>query len=214
MGLKKIFWLIIILAIIGAGVYFGYSIYQDKKAWKVEITTEYINVRDDHNVSKSEKIGKVYNGEKYKVLEIYLDDSKYVWYKIKVNKDLTGWISSGRSFPYVNEINNPNVKDEEVEENYEIDYQSPVVKFEDNVYLVYDINSINYDHLKIEEKNKYTIEHKVYYEEKPEDSDIPQYWIQYIVKDEAGNTTKKVQKIEFDVDPDPSEVLDFKDLVR
>ena len=213
MRLKKIFWIIIILGILGALAYGGYTYYQDTKAWKVEITAEFINVRSKHSM-QGEKKGVVYKGDKYKVLDIYLDDSKYVWYRIKANKDLEGWISSDRNNPYVKEINNPKVSDEEVGETYEIDYKSPVVKFDYNLYVVYDIKSINYDHLTIEEDSKYTIEHKVYYEEFPTDSDIPQYWIQYIVTDEAGNQTKKVQQIKFDVEPSRDEVLDFKDLKR
>ena len=215
MRLKKIFWLIILLAFIIAGGVIGFKFYQDAHAWKIEIITEYINVRDNHEINSKNQIGKVLMGEKYKVLDIYLDDDKYVWYKIKVNKDVTGWISSNRNNAYVKEYNNPNVGDN-TEESYKkvIDYTYPKVKYKEDVYRVYDIKSISYDHLTIEEENKYTITHKVFYEEHPTDTDIPQYWIQYIVTDEAGNTTKKVQKIEFDVEPNRDEVLDFKDLVR
>lgn len=214
MRLKKIFWLIIIFSFLGGGAFLGFKIYQDMHAWKVEIAIEFINIREEHNLY-SNKLGTVYEGEKYKVLEIYLDDQRYVWYKIKATNDIVGWISSGRNNPYVKELNNPNVDEATYsDETYELDYKKPVVKFKDNVYVVYDINSINYDHLTIEEDSEYKIEHKVYYEEHPKDTDIPQYWIQYIVTDAAGNQTKKVQKIEFDIEPKPEEVLDFANLER
>ena len=214
MSLKKLFWTIVIVAIVGGIGYFSYSLIKDHYAWKVEIAISELNVHDKHNIYEN-KIGVVYEGEKYTVKEIYLKDKRYVWYKIKFGKNKIGWIASGRNNPYVKEINNPDAKDDyDVGESYQLDYKKPVVKFADNVYEVYDLKSINYDHLTIEEASEYKIEHKVYYEEHPVDTDVPQYWIQYIVTDAAGNVTKKVQQIVFDIEPDPSTVLKFEDLER
>lgn len=214
MSLKKLFWTIIIVAIIGAGGILTYSLIKDHYAWKVEIAIEEINVRSKHDLYEA-KVGTVYEGEKYNVLEIYLKDKRYVWYKIKYDKGKEGWIASGRNNPYVKEINNPNAKDNyETGESYQLDYKKPVVKFTDNIYSVYDIKSINYDHLTIEEDSEYKIEHKIYYEAESVDTHLPQYWIQYIVTDAAGNVTKKVQQIKFDIEPDPNSVLKFADLER
>ena len=214
MSLKKLFWAIIILAMLG-GIGYGVFYYiKDKNAWKIEVVVEELHVRKEHNLYEAQ-VGTIYEGDKYNVLEIYLDDPRYVWYKIKLSGKVYGWVASGRNNNYVNEINNPNVTDYEEGESYKLDYKKPVVKFDDNVYVVYDLKSINYDHLTIEDESEFTIEHKVYYEEDPVDTDIPQYWIQYIVTDTSGNQTRIVQQIKFDIEPDPSEVLSFeKDFVR
>ncbi len=209
MKLRKIVGFIILALVLASAGYIVYRIIDEKRAWKVEITEEEINVRSKHNLYEA-KLTTVKKGETYRVLEIYLKDRRYVWYKIKLAKDKTGWIASGRNNPYVKEINNPNVEDANTGEAYELDYKAPVVKFDEDVYHVYDIKSISYDHITIEDASKYKIEHKVYYEPFPEDSDIPQYWIQYIVTDEAGNQTRKVQKIEFDIEPSSNQVLDFE----
>ena len=186
----------------------------DFNYWKVIIAIDEVNVRKEHSLYEA-KLATVYKDEKFKVLEIYLDDPRYVWYKIEYSKGATGWIASGRNNPYVEEINNPNYQtDNNVDENYQMDYKKPVVKFDNNVYMVYDINSISYKHLTIEDASSYTIEHQIYYEEHPKDTNIPQYWIQYIVTDAFGNVTKKVQQIIFDVEPDQSEVLLFENLQR
>lgn len=214
MSFKKLFWLIVIFILIGLGTFIGYKIIENKNAWKIEITIDEVNVRKEHSLYEA-KVATVYKGEKYKVLEIYLDDPRYVWYKILYARNSYGWVASGRNNPYVKEINNPNKEDNsETNEPYEMDYKKPVVKFDNNIYTVYDINSISYKHLTIEEDSTYTIEHKVYYEEHPKDTNIPQYWIQYIVTDAFGNVTKKVQQIKFDIEPDRSEVLLFEELER
>ncbi len=213
MSLKKLFWLIIILGLLGGGGFIAYHFYQDAHAWKVVIALDEVNVRENHNLYER-KMATVYEDQTFNVLEQYLDDPRYVWYKIEYEHGKTGWIASGRNNPYVKEINSPNATGNEEGNTYELDYKKPVIKFDDNLYVVYDINSISYKHLTIEEDSDYTIEHKVYYEEFPKDSDIPQYWIQYIVTDAAGNVAKKVQQIKFDIEPDRSEVLDFADLER
>lgn len=184
---------------------------KDDANWKVEITNNYINVRSKPS-SRETKIGEVKKKEKYNILEIYLEDNNYVWYKINF-KGKDGWIASSRDNPYVKEINNPNIEDTD-SVDYKIDYKKPELRFYDNVYNTYDINSINYDHLDIKDDSPYMISHTIYYEEHPIDTEIPQYWIRYTVTDKFGNSISKVQKIEFTVEPSQSEVKDFSELGR
>ena len=204
--MKKIIPIFIVLALlIVAG--FGFFIYKNeqeknKEKWKVEIIHEYINVRDKA-ATDSTVIGKAYQGNVYNVLSVNLDHPAYVWYEIEYRKGQSGWIASERNIPYVKEYNNPHFKenneDKTVEDTYEIDYINPVVRYFENEYHTHDINSIKYDHLEIEEESKYEITNKVYVEEC---KTYRNFWIQYIVTDSFGNTTKKVQKIIFEVEPD------------
>lgn len=203
--MKKILPIFFILALLIVAA-FGIFIYKNEQEknkikWKVEITKEYINVRDEPNTS-STVIGKAPQGNIYPVLSVNLDHPSYVWYEIEFRKGQSGWIASERNFPYVKEYNNPNFKADSdnstVEDTYEIDYINPIVKYYDAIYHTHDIDSITYDHLEIEEESKYEITNKIYVEEC---KTYRNFWIQYIVTDSFGNTTKKVQKIVFEVEP-------------
>lgn len=211
MKFKNVIRFVIIVTVLIGLSFGGYKLYKEltRDKWEVEITNPFINVRTDHDV-KSKQIGKVTEGSVYEVLEIYLEDEQYVWYKIKI-KDDEGWISSSRTDPFVKEINSPNAKGEET---YVIDYARPIVKYYEEEYIVENIDSINYKHLDITDDSEYTVESIVYYEEHPTDTDIPQYWIQYIVTDAFGNTTKTVQKIVFINEPPRNKVKDFSELKR
>ncbi len=206
--MKKVKLIIILLfigAFVGAGVFVFIKIKEDQAAWKIEVTEESVNVREEHGLYEY-KVGTAVKGDVFKVLDFYEDDARYVWYKIKLKNGAIGWISSGRNNPYVKEINNPKGID-----SYEIDYAKPKIRYFEDDYSVYDINSITYNHLEIEEDSEYTIEHKVYYEEHPKDREEPQYWIKYIVVDKFGNKASKMQRIIFTVEPNRDEVLDFSE---
>ncbi len=198
----KVFLVIVVLIV---GIFIYYKV--DQKKWKIEVISKEINYRSDHDAN-SNLIGKVRKGSKFKVLEVYLDDPYFIWYKVKRNMS-TGWIASDRYDPYVKEINSPN---SEVKEATVVDYNPPVLRFFDDVYYVKDIESINYDHLEVTDDSSYHLSHVVYYEEHPEDTDIPQYWIQYIAEDEAGNKASKIQKIVFENEPAPNKVKNFDEI--
>ena len=175
--------------------------------WKVEIIEPFINVRTDHNTD-SYAIAKVIQGDKYNVLDIYLDDNKYVWYKINYKGDAY-WIASDRNNSFVKEYNNPNF-----ENSSKIDYKNPQITNFEEVYEVKDLDSIEYDHLGIVEDSKYEVSHEVFYEERSEETGRPQFWIRYTIVDEYGNKTVKTQKIKFHIVPNPSEVYDISELTK
>ncbi len=179
----------------------------DQKAWKVEIINDYINVRNNHSVYDT-KIDKVEKGHKYKVIDIYLEDDNYIWYKIKLDGGKEGWIASDRSEPYVKEINNPNISTDKEE----IDYNKPILKFYTESYETESIDTITFSHLEIIEDSEYEITYEIYKEEDPVDVPGPQYWIKYIVIDAFNNRTAKVQRIIFEENPSDDKVLDFADL--
>lgn len=216
--MKKIIIIFFILAILIIAGFVGFVYVNEKDKnqikWKVEITKEYINVRDAADTS-STVIGKAYQGNIYPVLSVNLDHHAYVWYEIEYRKGQSGWIASERNFPYVKEYNNPNFKENKeennstVEETYEIDYVNPIVKYYESEYYTHDINTINYDHLEIEEDSKYEITNKVYVEDC---KSYRNFWIQYIVVDEFGNTTKKVQKIVFEKEPNTKDLPSLSEI--
>lgn len=161
-------------------------IFKDKKViineddWYVEVTNEYINVRSEASAYSS-KIGTVYEGAKFKVLDINLDDEYYYWYYIQVDYYNEGWIASGRETSYLTDFNNPH------------DIKSPTLKFYDEIYYTYSIETITYDHLEItDDKNDYIVSHEVF---KSEDN---LYWITYTVTDAAGHSISKTQQTVFE----------------
>lgn len=168
-----------------------------KKGWYVEITNEYINVRDDAHANAN-LLGTVNQGEIYEVLDMNFDNTAYYWYKIVYN-GTEAWIASRRKNPYVNDYNNPT------------DIAVPVIKYYEDVYKVVSIDDINYKHLEVvEDRDEYEITHVVYHEYKPSEY-IDQYWILYTVTDAAGKSSSKLQKIEFEEKPSEDKVLDFDD---
>ena len=64
---------------------------RDKTKEQVEITNEYINIREE-NDSQSDAVGKVYKGEIYTVLE-KVEDDYYVWCKIETTNGINGYIA-------------------------------------------------------------------------------------------------------------------------
>lgn len=198
----------IVLAIIIIVAFITQIVVDNANAWKVEITNDYVNVRKDHSVYETQ-IDKVYKGDTYKVIEIYLDDPNYVWYKIELDNGSEGWIASGRNEPYVKEINNPNASSEE---DYFVDYKSPILRFFEDTYKTESIDTITLDHLEIIEDSEYEVTYEIYKEEEPQDVPGPQYWIQYTVVDAFDNKTVKVQRIEFEITPLDDRVLDFSEL--
>lgn len=198
----------IVLAIIIIVAFITQIVVDNANAWKVEITNDYVNVRKDHSVYETQ-IDKVYKGDTYKVIEIYLDDPNYVWYKIELDGGSEGWIASGRNEPYVKEINNPNASSED---DYFVDYKKPILRFFEDTYKTESIDTITLDHLEIIEDSEYEVTYEVYKEEEPIDVPGPQYWIQYTVVDAFDNKTVKVQRIEFEITPPDDRVLDFSEL--
>ena len=201
------------------GSYYGVQYFlkwldRDESAWRIEIAIQEVNIREDH-ASNSKKIGTAKKGNEYVVLEQYLEDKDFVWYKVTVGNG-EGWIASDRKDPYVVEYNNPNVSQptDDPQEESAIEYNPPVVHYYDDVYEVDRIEDINYNRLHVEDESDYKIEHIVFYEEHPIDKDEPQYWIQYIVTDVHGNQTRKVQSITFKHEPSRSQVKDFSELQR
>ena len=206
--MKKFITCIIVLGVIFGGVA-GYFLVKDmlnnkkieeiKKGWYIEVIHDVpINVRDQAS-TKGKTLGTVSKGEVYKVLDVdTISSNTFFWYKIEYN-NTKGYVASGRKIHWVNDYNNPN------------DIQVPTIRFKEGTYKVASIADINYKHLEvIEDTDDYKITHQIYHEVKPSEY-IDQYWILYTITDGAGKSSSKMQKIEFDVKPDESQVLDFSE---
>lgn len=197
--IKTAFFLALIIAI-AAGGYFAYkSFMENKNKWKLEILNEYINVRTEPSPYEA-KLGTVSEGEVYHVLEMYLEDNKFVWYKINFTKSRNGWIASDRNEPFVKEINNSNFKGEDA---HLVDYALPLIKFFDLEYHTKDLSTITYDHLDISHGFDYELTSQVYIEEC---QNYTYYWIEYKATDIFGKSSKKLQQIVFEDEPSSKEV--------
>lgn len=165
----------------------------EKEKWYVEITNEYINIRSESG-TYSKILGQAKKGETYTVLDIKTDDSKYYWYYIKIDNYKNGWIASDKQYAYLIDYNNPK------------DITAPVVKYYEETYYAKSIKDINYKHLEIKEDSEYKVSSKIYYEKENN-----QYWIDYKVVDGNKNTTNKIQKIKFEIEPKQNEVKLFEE---
>ena len=204
--------IIFLLLIIGVGGYIGYKKYSNnkrieeiKKGWYIEVATKYINVREEAT-SSSVRLGKVKEGEVYKVLDL-VDKKKEkdcYWYHIEYKKNTTGYVCNPRNekaTQYLVDHNDPN------------DLYTPKISYKDAVYKVASIDKINYDHLELwDDHDDYKVTHEVYHEKDKCDSKsdgIEKYWIKYTITDATGKSASTTQKIEFETKPEESKVLDF-----
>ena len=205
----KIVKLLLIALLIGVIIFVwsmvSKKIEEDNSAWKIEVINSFINVRSKPNQYEA-KLGTIEKGKKYKVIEINLDDTKYVWYKIEYN-NRGGWVASDRDKPFVKEHNNPNNEDTD---SYFVEYKKPRILFFEDVYYIDNISSINYEHLEIDDDSECELSHIVYFEEFPTDSDEPQYWILYKAVDTFDNSSSVMQKIIFKEKPTLEEVELFE----
>ena len=68
--------------------------------YTIKIENEYINVRKEAT-TKSDKIDEVLQNEEYQVVEEYLENEYYDWYKIKIGTRRTGWVASDKEEAWV-----------------------------------------------------------------------------------------------------------------
>ena len=213
---KFLIILLIILSLVGG--FFGFlfvkkiihekRIAEIKKGWYVEVTASEVKIRRKPTI-ESDILDYAHEGDVYQAVDLEVISGN-LWYKIEYDKGKYGWIANPRSanpkkqskYEALKDGNNPN------------DIAKPKIRFFDSVYYVNSIDEITYDHLEVtDDKEGVVVTHKIYHEvDETEGKD--QYWIQYIATDASGKTTKKVQKVVFNVRPDESKVLDFSTLER
>ena len=75
-----------------------HAIIKNKQVDRLEIISDYINVREDANTT-SDSLGQVYKGEQYDILEI-INGDYYYWYKI-LYKGKEAYIASPKGDDYV-----------------------------------------------------------------------------------------------------------------
>lgn len=201
--MKKFIVTLLILGFIAVGGYYFYTKVYNKvekidpsKDFYVEVTNEYINIREESK-QLSNNLGRVKKGEKYLVYDVNTSDGSYIWYKIKYDKDKYGWIANKKGSPYLNEYNNPE------------DVSSPTIKILYLPYQAKNINSIGFENLEVwDDKGTPEITYEIYHEVK-ESEGIDQYWILYTVTDGVGKTAQKLGSIEFETKPSEYLVKDF-----
>ena len=178
-----------------------------KTAWKIKITEESVNIREQVTVY-SNKLGVANRNDVFIVKEKVLEN-KYVWYKIELKDDKDhkyGWISSERKYPYVVEVNE---KKSKTKNDIVTDNAKPVIKYKEDFYYTKDINTINYDHLIITDDSEYKVTSEVYKETCP---GYHQYWIVYTATDKYNNKATKTQAIIFEEEPSDDDVKDLADI--
>ena len=203
--MKKFFKILLVIIIL-FGVYKGVRKYIEyKTAWKIVITEESVNIREEATVY-SNKLGEARKNEVYIVKEKIMEN-KYDWYKIVLKDDKTkaGWISSERKYPYVKEFNAQKAKQKKLIS----DNAKPIIKYDDDIYHTKDINTITYDHLRITDDSKYTITSEIY---KENCDSYHQYWIVYTVTDKFDNKATKTQAIQFEEEPSDEDVKNLADI--
>jgi LAS superfamily LD-carboxypeptidase LdcB len=191
---------IIILCAVNAYIFILQFIKREniKKGWHVEIITNFINIREEAD-QKSEKIGKVRENNIYKVLDIYLENNEYYFYKIEISDTKVGWIANDKKTEsYLKDINNPN------------DIATPTIRVSNKTYNVESIADIDYNHLDVwDDKEDYVINHEIYYEFL---STQKKYWIIYTITDAAGKTNSTIQEITFLNEPDDGKTKKIEEL--
>lgn len=207
--MKKFVIILVILGLIFGG-FFGFKYYSHqkeearieeiKKGWYVEVLNDFVKIRKDNDRNSAE-LGEAKKGEVFKASDVAGKGGNY-WYHIEYEEEKFGWIANPKNSEYLKDVNNPT------------DIKNPTIKFFETVYYVNSIDEIKYDHLEVtDDRDGVKVSHKVYHEV-DEAAGKDQYWILYTATDAVGKTTSKTQKIEFNVRPDESRVLNFSELQR
>ena len=233
--MKKILKFIIVIAVVGAGLFFltkGWrqkvrkerNIEKIKEGWYLEVICEGPKSCDEVHIKNGKKIKTYKNSIKIrkapgadpKIEVIGAAEKGDVYKVLGVDETDNTYLWYRIEYPdaengegYIGEhrsLEINSVKDH----NGEIDISAPVVKFDEDEYHVSSIDDINYDHLTLwDDKPGYTVTHTVYIEEHPTDRPGPQYWIEYTITDKAGKSSSKLQRITFDYEPSKSQVKNF-----
>jgi hypothetical protein len=76
---------------------------------QIKIIADKINIRENYNTS-SKDLGDVYRGEIYTILD-EIEDNNYIWYKIKTNLNVNGYVASLKNGNWIEVLNStPNVE--------------------------------------------------------------------------------------------------------
>ncbi len=103
------------------GAIIGTSNKENNDKLQVKVIIDKINIRQEATVN-SNKIGVVEKNSLFDVLD-YVKDKKYIWFKIKTDNDLNGYIASEIDSPYV-------------ETNKEIDFIPPSISIKEQIISV------------------------------------------------------------------------------
>jgi len=86
-----------------SGTYIKQSNELNNNIDQIKILVDVINIREQASVNSND-IGNVYLNEIYDVLEIVEDDI-YIWYKIKTNTEIIGYVASKKEENWIQFIN-------------------------------------------------------------------------------------------------------------
>lgn len=89
----------------------------DNTKWQLKITIDKINIRKNASVDSSD-IGDVYKNEIYTILE-KIEGNSYIWYKIKTQNNIEGYIASNKKDAYVEIISTIETPEENIENKEE-----------------------------------------------------------------------------------------------
>lgn len=103
---------------------------------QIKILVDVINIREQPTIDSTD-LGNVYNNEIYDVIDII--DNEYIWYKIKTNTDIIGYVASSKTENWIEYI----PKIEKKEEHKEI--------INDNLKLIFKCSKEDYYYLKMYE---------------------------------------------------------------
>ena len=165
------------------GFIIGTSNKENNNKMQVKVIIGKINIRKEAGVN-SDKVGIVEKGTILDVIE-YKMDEKYIWFKIKTDNNIEGYIASEKESPYV-------------EINKEIDYTPPEINIKENKVTVNDRNAIeqavaNNVEYKDENDKEPKLEYNVNYDKKIGDFE---YLVEVKVTDSSNNSSKGKFNIE------------------
>ena len=208
-----IFLIIIVIISLGVGIYIYFKrqneekrIAEIKKGWYIEVTNNYINVRDEAT-TLSDRLGKIKKGEVYKVLDLVnkKKDKECFWYHVELKDNKKGYVCDPKG--------DNNRGKYLIDHNDPTDLYTPTISYKEEIYKVESIDKITYDHLKLwDDHDNYKVTHKVYHEKgkcNDKSDGIEKYWIKYTITDEKDKSASTTQRIEFELKPNEKDVLNF-----
>lgn len=145
--------------------------------FQVEVTIDKINIRKDAS-TKSDIIGKVIKGNIYTVND-YIVTNNYIWFKIKTNNNIEGYIASDKKSPYVKYLNG------------NVDIEGPKIVKKQNKIEIENRNELNEDKIKevldiTDDSDNFKINYEVNYDKSNNGRMFP---VTITATDESNNST-------------------------
>lgn len=160
----------------------------NEQVFQIKVINDYINIRKSNSVN-SDDLGQVHKDDIFTVID-YKADDKYIWFHIKTNNNIDGYIASEKDNPYVEYLNLKN----------DLDVEPPTLELKKDTLTIKNRSDLTIDKIKeiinySDDKSPVEITYNVDYKETTTDNFT--YNLYITATDSNNNQTSKQALVKF-----------------